>query len=110
MMILNKLPSWAKKILNIEEQELRYPIPYAIVKYTSSALEKNIQDDQNKLIYKYFYNKYGNLDLKKYKYSQAMINIIRNQGVPVYDKTKSPQQFPVFVEELPAHEIVYHSV
>lgn len=95
------------KILRREKPKLDYPIPFALIKYTETALQNNIKDDQNKIILKYYKNRYGMTSIKKYKYSEAMVYLLESQGVPVYDKTKQTQRFPVYVREIPG-EIIYH--
>ncbi len=95
-----------KSFLGFKEEKLRYPIPFYIVKYTDVALQNNIRDEQNKVIIHYFMNKYGNIELKKYKYTESMINILNKKGIPGLDKTKTEQRFPVFLKELPG-EIQY---
>ena len=95
-----------KKFLGFKEKELKYPIPFYLVKYTDISLQNNIRDNQNKIIVHYFLNKYGNIDVKKYKYTEQMVNILNKKGIPGFDKTKTEQRFPVFLKELPG-EITY---
>ncbi len=100
-----KLIKIIKKII-FGEKEVRRPIPFAIVKFTKSSLKENIKDDENKIIEEWFVNKFGNLDKKVYKYSEAMVNILEKGGIPVVDKTREEQKFPVFFREIPG-EIKY---
>jgi len=94
-------------IFKMDKPHIDYPFPFAIINYTDIALQNNIKDNQNKVILKYYFNNYGNVSIKKYRYSESMKYILENyHGIPVYDKTKGEQKFPVFVEELPG-EIVY---
>ena len=56
-----------KKMFNLifrKKEELQYPDEIAIVDYTPTALENGIKDNRNKIIKRYFYNKFGNLQPK----------------------------------------------
>ena len=89
-----------------KEPEPKYPIPFGLIKFTEIALLKNIKDEQNKIIVVYQVNDYGNIEQKKYKYSEVMVSILENKGIPIYDKTKTEQRFAVFLKEIPG-EITY---
>lgn len=99
--ILDKI----KEVLGIKKT-LKYPIPFAIIKYTETALQNNMRDDQNKIISLYYRNKYGNISTKRYKYTGSFVKLLEKRGIPTYDKTKTETRFPVFIKELPG-EIVY---
>jgi len=98
--ILNKLKFWKKK------EELTYPIPHGIIDYTDVAKLKNIKDNQNKIIKVFKINKYGNLEIKRYKYSEPLAFILEKRGIPIFDKTKMKQKFEVVVKRN-LGEIVY---
>lgn len=93
---------WLTKMFNKEKPMPPYPIPFAIVIHTAPALEMGIKDDQNKMIVKYFYDKYGNVVTKRYAFSpQRVWTFEQVQRIPVYDKTTGEDRFPVFARPLP---------
>lgn len=101
-----------KKILNFifgKEKELEYPIDFAIIDFSPIALENGIIDNQNKIITRYYYDKYGNLQKKIYRYCEERVFALQEiYKIPIYDKTSKPPRFPVFGRLLPG-EITYTS-
>lgn len=93
---------------NYGEKEIPpYPNDFAIIDFSSIALRNNIRTEQNKLIYRYFYDEFGNLITKKYRYSKARVNSFKEVlKIPIYDKTKEEPRFPVFKKIFPG-EVVY---
>lgn len=90
-----------KRILGIKE-ELSYPIPCCFIDFTNESKRNNIKDDENKIIIKYYLNKFGNLANKRFKYSEAFVNIQVKHGIPVFDRTKEEQKFVVISVRDPA--------
>ena len=87
-----------KKILNYfkKKEELDYPDDFAIIKFTEVAFENGIKDDSNKIIERYYYDEYGNLKTKTYRYSQERVASLReNFEIPIYDKTDEELEFPI---------------
>lgn len=96
-----------KRLLGIEEKEIEYPDDFAIVDFSAIALRKNIRDDQNKIIYRYFNDGYGNVILKKYRYDKQRLKALQEiHSIPIFDKTRQEPRFPVFGKILPS-EIEY---
>lgn len=85
-----------KKLFGIKEEQLRYPIPHGLVIFSDSAKESNIKDDQNKLIVIRLINRYGNLQEKRYKYSEQLVSIFENRGIPIVDKTKYEEGIKIY--------------
>lgn len=80
-----------------------YPIPCAFIDFSSESKRNNILDEQNKIIIKHFINSHGNLTTQKFKYSEALANILeKKRGIPIYDKTKEEQKFIVVSVREPA--------
>lgn len=87
-----------KEILNIfkKEEKLNYPDEFMIIKFTEVAFESGVKDDSNKIIERYFYDKYGNLKMKKYRYSPERVASLRECfEIPAYDKTEEELTFPI---------------
>ena len=96
-----KIWNTLKKIFGRKE-ELSYPIPCIFIDFTSEAKRNNIKDDENKIIIKHYINQYGNLSFKKFKYSEAFVNIQKNKKIPIFDRTKEEQKFVVISIRDPA--------
>lgn len=80
-----------------------YPSDFGIVDYTSAALENGIKNNQNKIITRFSYNKYGYLEQKKYPFSEVRVQAFREVlKIPVLDKTQKEPRFPVFSRISPA--------
>ncbi len=94
-----------------KEESPPYPSHFAMINYSPIALKENIRNEQNKLIYEYFVNELGKLVVivvKKYRYSKARIISLREvKKIPIYDKTKIKQEFPIFAKILPG-EVSYN--
>jgi hypothetical protein len=84
------------------KKEINYPNDFAIITLSSPAIEHGLTDDRNKVILRYFYNKYNNLEMKKYRYSEERIHALQTiHKVPVFDKTKKEAILPIFSRILP---------
>jgi len=91
MKIIHKIKNMFKK-----EVRLNYPDDFAIVKFSDIAFENGIKGDSNKIIKRYFYDNFGNLKNKKYRYSQERISVLREVlNIPIFDKTEEELTFPV---------------
>ena len=87
-----------KDILNYfkREEKLDYPDDFGIIKFTEVAFENGVKDDSNKVIERYFYDKYGNLKMKSYRYSPERVASLRECfEIPIYDKTEEELTFPI---------------
>ena len=90
-----------------EEKVPPYPSDFALIDYSAIAKQKGIMNDQNKIIYRYFYDGFGNVILKKYRYSKARVKALQEvHQIPIFDKTKKEERFPIFAKILPS-EIEY---
>lgn len=67
-------------IVNLtKKEELVFPYEWALVRTNSVAKEKGINDDYNKEIVMIINNK----EDKTYQYSEHLVKILREQGIPV---------------------------
>lgn len=90
-----------------EDEIPQYPNDFVIVDYSPIALKNNTLNDENKIIYRYFYDGFGNLIMKKYRYSKQRVNSFKEVlRIPIFDKTKQESRFPVFAKILPG-EVEY---
>ncbi len=86
-----------------KKEKLNYPNEFCIIDYTAVAKQEGIKNDQNKIIKYYSFDKYGFRKMKKYKYSKGTVYSIREvKRVPIIDKTKMEERFPVFGRILPS--------
>lgn len=84
-------------------EDLEYPRDFAFIDYSPVAKQKGVRDNKNKMIYRYFINKYGNRELKTYRYSEERIHSLREvYNIPVFDKTKTEEILPIFGKALPS--------
>jgi len=85
----------------------KYPKDFLIIDFSPIALQAGIKGDQNKIIYRYFLDDFGNVIIKKYRYSIARLKALREVfNIPFYDKTKFEQRFPIWAKIMPS-EIQY---
>ena len=78
-----------KNLFKKKQGEEIYPPSFLLVTYTKFALEDGTQDDSNKVIIRYFTDKFGNQTEQRYRYSPERLNSLRNTyKIPVYDKTR----------------------
>lgn len=105
-----KMKIWKiiKSLFGYKEEKIpEYPLDFIIIDYSPIALRENILDNQNKIIYRYSIDGFGNMVLKKYRYSkERLISLTETYNLPFYDKTKKEIRFPVFAKILPG-EIEY---
>lgn len=96
------------KLLFGKKPKLGYPSDFAIIDYTNVARKLGVKDDANKIIYRYHINRFGNYELKKYRYSEERVHLLMDiHKIPVFDKTKKDIRFPVYSKILPG-EIVFN--
>lgn len=88
---------------NFGKEEIpSYPSDFCIIEYSPIALQNNIRDEENKIIYRYITNEFGTI-LKKYKYTLARVKALMEvYSIPIYDKTKQEPIFPIFGRILPS--------
>ena len=96
-----------KKLFGIKDKELEYPQEFIIVDFSPEALRENVLDNQNKIIYRYFQDGFGNVLVKKYPYSISRLKALQEvYHLPFTDKTKGEIRFPIWAKILPS-EITY---
>lgn len=98
-----------KIIKNIfkKKEELDFPNDFAIIDFSPVAKQEGVRDEQNKIIYRYFFDSYGVKKVKKYRYSSATVYALQTVSkIPILDKTKTESIFPIFSSTLPS-EIFY---
>lgn len=84
------------------EETLPYPADFGIVDYSPIAKELGVKGDRNKMIFRYFNNRYGNVELKKYRFTEARVFTLQKiHKIPIFDKTRQKVLFPVFSRILP---------
>lgn len=85
-----------------KDESMQYPGDFGIIDYSPIAKELGVKGDRNKIIFRYFINRYGNIDLRKYRYSEARVFTLQKlHKIPIFDKTKQKTLFPVFARILP---------
>ena len=87
-----------KKILDSlrKKEKSSYPRDFIIIKFSEVAFESGIKGNSNKIIERYYRDSFGNLKVKKYRYSQERIASLRECfKIPVYDKTEDELTFPI---------------
>lgn len=105
MMKIKKFLYW---IVGKEYKDESPPFPYdfIVVNFSSIALQNNIKDNQNKIIYRYTQSEFGK-KIKKYPYSEARLKaLIEVEKIPYVDLTKKETRFPIFAKILPS-EVEY---
>ena len=64
-----------KKLLGIgKEKKLYFPVPSIIIDYSEVSKEDGIECDENKIIYRFFYNKYNRICYEKSTYTEEKLN------------------------------------
>lgn len=96
-----------KSIFGFKERIPDYPYDWGLVDFSSIALENGIDDDQNKMIIRYLYDKFGNLIRKTKRYSKERVYAMKMiRRIPIRDKTRKIIRFPVYTKSSPG-EIEY---
>ncbi len=92
-----KIVEFLKQWFYGSEDPLSYPNDFAIVDFSRISLRLGVKDDRNKVILRYFVNRFGNFELKKYRYSEERVHLLKEvHKIPVFDKTKLDLRFPVY--------------
>ncbi|MEA3248153.1 MAG: hypothetical protein U9Q73_00430 [Nanoarchaeota archaeon] len=79
-----------------------YPRDFAIIDFSKIAFRLGIKDDKNKVILRYSVNNFGNLELKKHRYSEERKHVLSQiHKIPFFDKTKQAVRFPVYSKIMP---------
>ena len=79
-----------------------YPPDFAIIDFSKIAFRLGMKDDKNKIILRYFVNRFGNYQLKKYRYSEERVDVLSKiHKIPFFDKTKKEVRFPVYSRIMP---------
>lgn len=92
------------KILNIfrKRRPTRYPASFGLIDWSPISIELGIKGDRNKLIYWYKRNRFGNVEIRKYRYSEERVHTLQTiHKIPIFDKTKLEGRYPIFARVLP---------
>lgn len=97
-MIINKI-----KEFFFGKEEIMYPYDFAFVEFSDMGRRLGLKSDRNKVIIRWFINKYGNYEKKIYPhYSEARVHLLQTiHKIPVFDKTKEEVRFPVYSRTSP---------
>ena len=80
----------------------RYPASFGLVDWTQVSQELGLKGKRNKIILWYKRNKFGNLEIKKYRYSEERVHTLQTiHKIPIFDKTLQEGRYPVFARILP---------
>lgn len=91
-----------KWILKIKEPLQQYPNDWAVVEFSGHSQNIGMKGDRNKIIKRFFINRFGRWQEKIYRYSQERVFSLQEiHKVPVYDKTQIDAKFPVYTKVLP---------
>lgn len=97
----NKFFKWVVSLFHRREK-LDYPGDFAIIDFSQLAQQRGLKQDRNKVISRYFMNRFGNMKVKKYRYSEERVQALKIiHKIPIYDRTKKENKFPVFARILP---------
>lgn len=92
-----QIPSFLINIFVKAQPQLNYPSDFAIVDFTKFSQRLGVQDDRNKVILRYTVNRFGNYELKKYRFSEERVHLLKEiHSIPVFDKTRQDIRFPVY--------------
>lgn len=96
--IFDSIKGWFKG----PQQKMGYPRNFAIIDFSKIAFRLGMKDDKNKIILRYFVNRFGNYELKKYRYSEERVHVLSQiHKIPFFDKTKKEVRFPVYSRIMP---------
>lgn len=96
--IFNSIMGWFQK----KQLQTEYPSDFAIIDFSKIAFRLGMKDNKNKVILRYFVNRFGNYDLKKYRYSEERVYVLSKiHKIPFFDKTKKEIRFPVYSKIMP---------
>ena len=96
-----------KKFFGKEDKKVDYPDSWILVTFSDVAIEDGTEDDLNKKILFYHFNRFGRRICTTYPYSDERLSILQKvYNVPVFDKTEKRVKFPVYAKINPG-EIVY---
>lgn len=94
--------NFIKNLFSKQVEDINYPADFAIIDFTSAAINLGIKDDRNKIISRNTVNEYGNYATKNYEYSEQQIKVLQEiHKIPIYDKTKGDIRFPVYSTIIP---------
>lgn len=96
--IFNSIMGWFRN----PEPQTGYPHDFAIIDFSKIAFRLGMKDDKNKVILRYSINRFGNYELKKYRYSEERVYVLSKiHKIPFFDKTKQEVRFPVYSKIMP---------
>ena len=96
--IFNSIKGWFEG----QQQQSGYPRDFAIIDFSKIAFRLGMKDDKNKIILRYFVNRFGNYELKKYRYSEERVHVLSQiPKIPFFNKTKKDVRFPVYSRIMP---------
>lgn len=100
--MINKIFSSIMKWWKGPQPKSKYPSDFAIIDLSKIAFRLGMKDDKNKVILRYFINRFGNYELKKYRYSEERVHVLSQiHKIPFFDKTKKEIRFPVYSRIMP---------
>lgn len=100
--MINKIFSSIMKWWIGPQPSSKYPRDFAIIDFSKIAFRLGMKDDKNKVILRYFVNRFGNYELKKYRYSEERVYVLSQiHKIPFFDKTKQEIRFPVYSRIMP---------
>ena len=98
----SKIFNFIKGLIYPQQQQAGYPRDFAIIDFSKIAFRLGMKDDKNKIILRYFRNRFGNYQLKKYRYSEERVHVLSKiHKIPFFDKTKKDVRFPVHSRIMP---------
>ena len=100
--MINKIFNSIKGWFQGQQPKTGYPRDFAIIDFSKIAFRLGMKDDKNKIILRYFVNRFGNYELKKYRYSEERAHVLTKiHKIPFFDKTKQEVRFPVYSRIMP---------
>ena len=86
-----------------------FPAHFGIVTFSPEGIERGLNDDQNKIIIHWHYDKFGNYVKEFLPYSKERVFAMENvRKIPIIDKTEITTRFPIFGKILP-QEVAYET-
>lgn len=99
---MTKMFEWLINLFRGRQPPSYFPRDWAVIEFTSHALNLGVKGDKNKIIRRFFINKFGKIEEKRYRYSPERVYALQEiHKVPVYDKTTVDIKFPIYSRVLP---------
>ena len=98
----SRIFNFIKELVYPQRRQSSYPHDFAIIDFSKIAFRLGMKDDKNKIILRYSMNRFGNYQLKKYRYSEERVYVLSKiHKIPFFDKTKKDVRFPVYSRIMP---------